>query len=167
MGLTPPGAMGIPMKKISNPGSGFANRAFPFLFSGFLAFLTIMALMQGALTQAPMLVIVPVFMSVVGYLTWKTNMQNLADEVFDAGDFLLVRKNGQEETVPFSNIINVNFTVNRSGSRITLTLDQPGKFGAEIVFAPPSQFYWTSFPKNAIAEDLVSRAEKARLRKSA
>jgi hypothetical protein len=74
----------------------------------------------------------------------------------------LVKKRGEEDTVPLSNIINVNFSTFRRGERprITLTLSSPGKFGTEISFAPPPNII---FPRrNEIAEDLLARAHKVR-----
>jgi len=166
MSLPSPDAMGIPMKQISNPGS-FGYKIFPYAFCGGLAVMAILLLTHGALRTDPMSVVVPCVMAVIGFISWKSTMQNLADAVYDAGDFLLVRKDGQEETIPFSHIINVNFAANRSGARITLSLDPPGKFGPEVMFVPPARFYWSAFPKNEIAEDLVARSEAARLKKSA
>ena len=90
------------------------------------------------------------------------DFRDLMDEVYDCGDYLLIKKRGEEDTVPLSNIINVNFSTFRRGERprITLTLALPGKFGTEISFAPPPNI---SFPRrNQTAEDLLARAEKAR-----
>ena len=158
-----PGAIRVASKRISTPYT-FAIKLAPFLFLGFLAFLFVLLLMNGALQKAPMFLVMPCVMAVLGYLWWKTNVRNLADEVDDCGDYLLVKKRGQEDTVLFSNITDVNFSTARDGAqgRITLTLATPGKFGTEITFAPPPHIY-ISFPRrNEIAEDLLARADKAR-----
>jgi hypothetical protein len=52
-------------------------------------------------------------------------------------------------------------------SRITLKLAKPGKFGAEISFAPPPQFNISPFAKNDIAEDLIVRVNRARSQSAA
>jgi hypothetical protein len=148
------------MKKISTPYT-FAIKLTPFLFLGFMAFMVVLLLMNGAL---PIVLIMPCVMAVFAYQWWKTNVRNLVDEVDDCGDYLLIKKRAEEDTVLLSNITNVNFSAARDGAqgRITLTLASPGKFGTEITFAPPPHIY-VSFPRrNEIAEDLSARAYKAR-----
>jgi hypothetical protein len=83
---------------------------------------------------------------------------NLVSEVYDRGDYLVVKYRGEEEIVPISNITNGVFT-NRGGRgsgppRITLWLAPPGKFGKSITF--------TSDDK--VAEDLEARVRKSRSR---
>lgn len=159
--LRQPDAIAGPIKKISTPYT-FVIKLFPFLFLGFCTFFLILLLMNGVLRKAPLFLVVPCAIAVAGYYSWKANFRDLMDEVYDCGDYLLIKKRGEEDTVPLSNIINVNFSTFRRGERprITLTLASPGKFGTEISFAPPPNI---SFPRrNQTAEDLLARAEKAR-----
>ncbi len=149
------------MKRISNPFT-FALKMLPFLICGFSAFIAVLVLMNGALQKAPMFLVFPCVVAVGGYYVWKVNIRDLMDEVYDCGDYLLVKKRGEEDTVLLSNINYVNFSTDRRGAqrRIHLRLDTPGKFGTEISFAPPPNIF---FPRrNEIAEDLVVRADKAR-----
>jgi len=120
--------------------------------------------MNGALQKAPMFLVFPCAVAVGGYYVWKVNIRDLMDEVYDCGDYLLVKKGNEEDTVLLSNIINVNFSTARDGAqgRITLTLDTPGKFGTEIRFAPPPHIYIGIPRRSEIAEDLSARAYKAR-----
>jgi hypothetical protein len=151
------------MKRISTPYS-FSFKLLPFLFFGFVGFFLFLILINGVYKKAPMFLVVPCVMLVFGYQWWKTSVRDLADEVDDCGDYLLVKKRGEEDTVLLSNIINVNFSTARDGAngRITLTLASPGKFGTEVTFAPPPHIY-LSFPRrNEVAEDLLARAYKAR-----
>jgi hypothetical protein len=101
-------------------------------------------------------------MPVVGYFYWKLSIRDLMDEVFDCGDSLLVRKNGEEDRIPLSNIMNVSYTRANKSSRIILTLVTPGKFGTEIMFAPPPEIYFNPNPRNEIAQDLIARCGQAR-----
>ncbi|HXN64428.1 MAG TPA: hypothetical protein VN862_03785 [Candidatus Acidoferrales bacterium] len=152
---------GEAMKRISNPYT-FANKLFPFLFCGFCALLFVMLAMNGALQKAPLFLAAPCLMAVAGYFIWKRTVQDLMDQVYDCGNYLLLRKGGEEDTLLLSNITGVNFTTLRRGEqpRIHLTLDSPGKFGSEISFAPPPN---VAFPhKNEIAEGLRVRAAQAR-----
>ena len=110
-----------------------------------------------------MLLVAMGMMAVIGTLM-TLSRRDCVDDVFDCGDHLLVRKDGKEDTVPFANIINVNFSKNPEdvSARITLRLASPGKFGTEISFSPPPQIYFGFPPKNEIAEDLLVRADQAR-----
>jgi hypothetical protein len=154
-------ALGDAMKKISNSFT-FSLKLFPFVFYGFLAFMVVLLCIHGAVTKAPLLLAVPCAMGVMAYSFVSTTLRDLADEVYDCGDFLLVRKRGEEDNVPLSNIMNVKFVFWKTLPRIILALDAPGKFGTEIVFATPPQLYLGACPKNKIVEDLIVRVHQAR-----
>jgi hypothetical protein len=128
----------------------------------------IVLLSHGALTKAPVLLVVLGVMSLLGFLFWKTKLRDLMDEVYDCGDYLLVKKRDEEDTILLSNILDVKFSANRDGTapRITLLLEAPGKFGKEVSFAPPVQFRFITNPgsRNEIAADLLARVERARSR---
>ena len=81
----------------------------------FLALLTL----NGALQKAQMFLVAACVMAVAGYYSWKESFRDLMDEVDDCGDYRLVKKRGNEDTVPFSNNINVKFLTLRRG-------EQPG-----------------------------------------
>ena len=149
------------MKRISNPLT-FGLKITPFLIFGFSAFIAVLVLRNGALQKAPMFLVFPCVIAVFGYYAWKANIRDLLDEVYDCGDYLLVKRGGQEDTVLLSNINYVYFTTDRQGSqrRIHLRLDTPGKFGTELSFALSANFF--SPQKSEIAEDLVARTNKAR-----
>jgi hypothetical protein len=153
--------MGITMKRISNPFT-VALRAMPILVFAFCAFIVVLALRKGALQKAPLFLIFPCLVAVGGYYAWKVSIRDLMDDVYDCGDYLVVKKHGEEDTVPLSNINYVNFSTDRRGAqrRIHLRLDTPSKFGTEISFVPPPNI---CFPRRSeIAEDLATRADKAR-----
>ncbi len=156
------------MKKISTPYT-FSLKIFPFVFFGFLAFLFFLLLINGAYEKSPMFLVAVGVVAVFGFYYTKMSRRDLVDEVYDCGDYLLVRKRGEEDTVPLSNIINVNFSTDQRGvaARITLRLASPGKFGTEISFAPPPQIYMSFPSRNEVAEDLLARADKARSGQSA
>jgi hypothetical protein len=158
-----PGMAGGAVKRISTKCT-FAIKLTPFVFLGFLAFFVALLLANGALKKAPAFLVVPCVMAILGLHYWKTSVRNLVDEVDDCGDYLLVKKRGEEDTVLLSNIAYVSFSTDRRGAqaRITLTLDSPGKFGTEISFAPPAHIYLSSPRRCEIAEDLLARSAKAR-----
>jgi hypothetical protein len=158
-----PAASSDAMKRISTKLT-FAIKLTPFVFLGFLALFFVLLLMNGALQRAPILFVLPCVMAVFGYQYWKTSTRNLVDEVDDCGDYLLVKRRGEEDTVLLSTITNVSFSTDRRGAqaRITLRLASPGKFGTEVSFAPPPHIYMGFPRRNEIAEDLLARADKAR-----
>ncbi len=149
------------MKRISNPFTR-ALKIVPFLVCGFCAFILFLLLKSGGLQKAPMFVLFPGVVAMGAYYAWKSSIRDLMDEVYDCGDYLLVKKGGQEETVLLSNINYVNFSNTRDGAqpRIRLSLDAPGKFGAEVLFVPRQNLL---APRtNRVADDLVARVNEAR-----
>jgi len=151
------------MQRISAPHTP-PIKSGPYIFFGLLGLLFFALLMSGAYEASPMLLVGVGVMAVWGFCCMLSSQRDCVDDVFDCGDDLLVKKSGEEDTVPFSNIINVNFSKNPQNisAQITLRLASPGKFGTEISFAPPPKIYLGFPPRNEIAEDLLVRAEKAR-----
>ena len=92
----------------------------------------------------------------------KKLVWDLADEVYDYGDSLLIKNRGIEENVLLSNIMNVSASTSMNPPRITLRLVTPGQLASEILFCPISPFSLNPFVKNAVAEDLIVRVDNAR-----
>jgi hypothetical protein len=87
---------------------------------------------------------------------------DLVDEVYDCGDFLLVRNAGKEDRVALSNIMNLSAATMTNPPRVTLRLSTAGKFGNEIVFSPIKPISLNPFARNRIFEDLIVRVDQAR-----
>jgi hypothetical protein len=151
------------MKRISSPYSSSFN-LFPFVFFGLLAFFFWLLLINGAYQKSPVLLVMVAIIGVGGFYFTKTSLRNLADEVYDCGDCLLVKKRGEQDRVPLSNITSVKFSTDARGvpARITLKLAEPGMFGTEISFASPPRIYLSYPRRNEVAEDLAARVERAR-----
>ena len=115
----------------------------------------------GAVAKDPTFLIIPIVMSGIGLFVMKKLVWDLADEVFDRGDALLVRNRGEEELVPLTNIMNVNVSTYINPPRIELRLVTPGKFGSEIAFSPVTGFRLNPFAKIPVAEDLIVRVYQA------
>jgi len=101
-------------------------------------------------------------LAAAGLVLMKLFIWNLADEVHDCGDSLLVRRGGVEENVPISGIREVTLALFSRPPRITLRLAEPGKFGRSIVFTPPTSPGQEIFGRNPIAENLRARVQRAR-----
>lgn len=157
----------LSMTQISSKSTFFYKKVFPVLWFGFLAIFIVTTLLSGAVEKDFMFLVVPCAMAVFGFFLFRKLVWNLADEVYDGGDFLVVRFRSEEENVALSNIMNVSASTNMNPPRITLRLVQPGKFGSELAFSPTKSFTLNPFAKSEVAEDLMVRVDKARSRRAA
>jgi hypothetical protein len=150
------------MERISSGMTFFYKRIFPAFWFGFLGIFVIVALigdMSGNGSPLPFL-IGPAIMAVFGFFLIKKLIWDLADEVLDAGDSLIVRFENEQEQVPFANIINLDYSYMTSPPRVTLTLRTPCRFGGKISFCPPLRFI--PFARSAVIDDLIRRVDAAR-----
>jgi hypothetical protein len=152
------------MTLISSKYQSFMKKAFPILWFGLLAVVMGAMLLNGVYKTVPAAVVMPLVMAVVGYIVIKALVSDLADEVYDCGDFLLIKNRGVEDRILLSNIMNVSVSTMVNPPRITLRLVKPGKFGPELAFSPVRQFKLNPFARNPIAEDLITRAYRARVK---
>jgi hypothetical protein len=158
-------------KKLSSSSTAFWKKVFPALWFGFLALFLVLALTRGAVVNGSvMFLIVPCVMVVMGYLLFRNLLWNLVDEVYDCGDFLLIKNRGQEHRVPLTDIMNVDAPTTVRPPRITLrlkNLSAAGSLGSEVSFSPRTQQLnpFNPFAKNPIAEDLIQRVDQARSRR--
>ena len=68
------------------------------LWSGLLLFLLVETLRSGAVAEG---IFVIGLLAALGFVLFMTSLAwGLADEVYDCGDFLLVKKRGQEDGEP-------------------------------------------------------------------
>ncbi|HMC13969.1 MAG TPA: hypothetical protein VKG67_06475, partial [Gallionellaceae bacterium] len=153
------------MKKISSKYLFLTKHVFPVLWFAILAFVVIMMMMDGVYEKAPLAVVVPCLMAIFGYFLMKKLVWDLADEVYDCGDFLLVRNRGEEERVPFTEIVNVSSSLLINPPRVTLRLAKPGKFGDDISFSPVRPWLINPFARNQMVEDLIVRIDRARAKR--
>lgn len=100
----------------------------------------------------------------VGVFSWWWFVLDLADEVEDHGDWLVVRRGGVEDKVPLSNIMLVKDSGRGDSPRIVLRLVVPGRFGRVIAFMPLQDSRWAlnPFAKTEVGENLTARVAQAR-----
>jgi hypothetical protein len=156
-------APSMTMTRISSRWTWFYKYAFPAFWFGFIAVFVVVAVASGAVGKSWMFILMPCILAVVGGLMFRRLIWDLADEVDDGGDFLLVKWRGYAERIPLSNIMNVSATMMMNPPRIVLRLVRPAPFGAEVAFSPIRPFTLNPFAKSAIAEDLTTRAYDARI----
>lgn len=155
------------MKRISSRSLVFMKTLFPLLWFGILGSVLVSTIASRAYEQSFMVLAMPCLMAIFGFFLMRKLIWDLADEVYDKGDSLLVRFRGEEEEIPLSAIINVSVAVAMNPPRITLRLAAPGRFGQEIAFSPIKPFTFNPFAPNPIAEDLILRVDQARSRRVA
>jgi len=102
----------------------------------------------------------PLVAIAIGYFALKKRLFDLADEVWDAGDALLIRKGGNEQRIPISEIMNVSYAELRSPPRVTLSLRTPSVFGEHISFCAPIRIVPLS--RSPIIVELIERVRAAR-----
>jgi hypothetical protein len=152
------------MRRISSRTTFIYKRLFPVLWFGLLALAVINGLAgnRSGSGIAPSLVIVPVVMAIVGYFIMKKRLFDLADEVFDDGDALVLRFGKQQERIALENIMNVSYVTMFNPQRVTLTLRGAGRFGKEVSFSPLQSFWpWARSPA---INQLIERIDAARRR---
>ena len=148
------------MKRISSGMTVFYKRVLPVAWFGFVL-LFLFGTPIATEASGFLFVAVP-FIGITGYVYYRNLVIDLADEVYDCGDHLLVRSKGQEHRIALSEIINVNSTMMVNPSRITLRLAEAGPLGSEIAFSPVREFTMNPFAKSRIAEDLIVRTSRTR-----
>jgi hypothetical protein len=85
----------------------------------------------------------------------------LADEVLDAGDYLLVRMGAKSARVPITDIERVHERLSSKFYRVELKLMWPGPLGSVITFLPAGHLsFLIPFVKSVVAEDLARRVER-------
>lgn len=153
------------MQRISSKVTFFHKRIFPTIWFGFLLLFIVIGggtgLITGNLPPFPFLV-VPAAMMVFGYFLMKKLVFDLLDEVWDAGDALIVRNGGQEDRIPLAEIMNVSYSPFTSPQRVTLSLRTPSMFGDKVTFCAPARFVPAS--TSPIVDELIKRIDAARRR---
>jgi len=155
------------MTRISSRRTFFVKRVFPVLWFGLVGVIAgAMLLASAAGKGAGFMVVPPALMAVVGYVLFRKLLWDLADEVYDCGDALLVRNKGVEDLIPLANVMNVSATTLINPPRVELRLLTPSKLGSEVVFSPAVGLRLNPFARIPIVEDLIVRVDRARSKRA-
>ncbi len=154
------------MQRLSSRSTFFYKRVFPILLLAYAAIFPIVGLVFGLAQQGLMeflfiVVLAPVFTIVPGYLILNWFIFDLADEVWDDGEELVVRKSDREVRVPLAECINVNYERFVNPSRVTIMLRQSTEIGATVSFIPPQ--HMNPFKMPPLVAPLIHRIDAARL----
>lgn len=107
--------------------------------------------------ESPLFIAGTVVVLTLGFAATRQTTGDLADEVLDGGDHLVVRFGERREPLPLRNVGLVKKS--RLARRIELVLIEPGAFGPVIAFMPRGSF--GTAVMNNVVEDLERRARIA------
>lgn len=144
------------MKKLTSGSTYLQKRVFPVIF-GCVAGL--MALPISNQASAIPLVLAILIGLITGFLATKFAMHltsQYVDEVYDAGDCLVIRKRGIEESIDLRDIQEVCSSI-MSPAGVWLHLRRDSSFGWSIKFLPGSSLF--AFSK--LAKSLNNRIKEA------
>ena len=150
------------MERISSGQTFFIKRIFPAFWFGFLALFLVIGAATGAWRKEPVFVIQPLLMAAFGFFLFRKLLWDLADEVRDGGNYLLVRRGSVEERIALASVMNVDSSQFTNPRRITLRLRAASKLGDQIVFIPKTSFQLNPFARNPVAEALILRIDRLR-----
>ncbi|HEY2387455.1 MAG TPA: hypothetical protein VGK30_10870 [Candidatus Binatia bacterium] len=151
------------MTRISARSTFFLKRVFPVLWFGVLGVVSAAMLAGIAAGSVPRVTVAPpVLMALLGFFLIRKLVWDLADEVYDCGDTLLVRNGGVEDLIPLANVMNVSVTTLTNPPRVELRLAVPSKLGSEVTFSPVVGMRLNPFKKIPLVEDLIVRVDRAR-----
>ncbi|MEO8385883.1 MAG: hypothetical protein ABI583_11620 [Betaproteobacteria bacterium] len=114
------------MKQISSHITFWYKRVMPTLFFGLLAGFAV----DDAVHSRSVWYLLGLFVvAVMAYFFMKSLVFDLADEVFDAGNTLVVRFGKDRRGIPLAEIMNVSYSPLMSPPRVVLSLQNDGMFG--------------------------------------
>ncbi len=151
-----------PMRPVSSKMTFFYKRVFPVIWFGFVPLLMAIRLFSASRDSQDSIIpflIAMLLMVVFGYWIMKKVAFNLADEVLDAGDALIVRSGGQEERIALSDIKNVNYSPYMYPPQVILSVRRHTVFGDTVAFCAPVSIVplWSS----PVIQDLIDRVDAA------
>ena len=132
------------MRLISSRSAMIMKRLFPVVWFGFVGSL---ALIQ-AVTRHYGSLLFSAALAVLGFVSMREIPFDLLDEVWDAGETLVLKRRGTEEHVAIADIAHVNYEPRVRPSRVTLTLRCRSVFETQVAFSPSTP---------SVVDDLVTR----------
>lgn len=148
------------MQRLSSRTTFYNKRVFPIVIVGFvLVFIAVGVIGSHGMPPIGFFLGPAVFVAVTLVFS-KYLIFDVVDEVWDAGDALVVRNRGQEERIAFAAISNVSYSRLFNPPRVILSLRTPGLFGDKIVFFGPVRL--VAFAPSAQIDDLIKRVESTR-----
>ena len=158
------------MKRISSRSTALFKRLAPRIWFGFYAVFVVISVAQGALVNGNALSLIGLCaVGALGYVLMRKLVWAFVDEVFDAGEFLVVKNRGREYQIPLTDIIEVSASMVEDRPRISVKLSGEtanGPLGAQVVFYPDAPARVGPPDVQPLVADLSARADKARAQRA-
>jgi hypothetical protein len=135
------------------------KRGIPLLLGGLALFFVVFGISSGLyrLNNLISLVIVILVMIFLTYFLWR----DTAEEVYDCGDFLLVKRGRLKEKIAFKDIAEVTSVKKRGNIIVILDLAYPGKTGTRITFLSNEKVSFFNPVKKSIIEKSIAQRVNA------
>jgi hypothetical protein len=152
------------MRRISSRMTFVNKRVFPtFWFGLVVLFVTVplvLSVIRGTAPPPLAAFIVAALLIAGSCFLMKRLIFILADEVWDDGNALVIKKSGRRERVALSDIKTVSYSPLANPPRVTLSLLRPTAFGDEIIFNGPMRF--SPLGACPVIQGLIDRVDRAR-----
>jgi hypothetical protein len=150
------------LRRLSSSLTFFYKRVFPICWFGFVVVFAGVMTSVAQKGNAPVAAILlgPVILAVVGTFIMKFLLWKNVDEVWDAGDSLLVRDRDEEELIPLSDVRSITWSRWSNPESITLSLAVGSRFGDRVTFMLPHR--WMPTGRHPVVTELLDRVEQAR-----
>lgn len=144
------------MRLISSKLSVWNKRFVPVFWCGFVALVAWALAVNGADTT--WVVGIPAALLLAGLAYMRAFTFVLADQVFDAGNSLVIRSKGKELAIPFANIADVKYALVADPPRIVITFSTAAVPHANVQFMPPVVPAMFIFRKHPLVAELKKRS---------
>lgn len=158
------------MRRLSSSFTFFYKRIFPVFWVGFLLVFLAIALWGTQHARAPVdssqlvpIFLAPLFVGGIGFFIFRKLIQDLVDEVWLDGDWLVVKNHGEQRRVALTDVMNINATSMTNPRRVTVMLRTDSRFGRSFSFMPASpRGFMSMFQPDPIANELIQRVDALR-----
>jgi hypothetical protein len=151
------------MQRLSSTSTTFHKRVVPAVLVGLLVVIALVAILvgwSGPKAPPPLFFVIAPLGIGAGLFYFRKLVAGLVDEVWDDGDALIVRNEGEEDRIRLSDIINVSYAPVGNPPRVTLRLRAPSRFGDSVSFAAPASV--VPFTESPLIAQLITRVDAAR-----
>jgi len=148
------------MRYLSSSMTFIPKYVFPFAWVAGMAFVAIAALLDGHPGNAGAAVLAAIAVLVFRHFF----AADLADQVVDLGDHLVVKRGLKTERVPLSSIVAVTESVGINPPAITIRLAKPSKFGQLISFTPTASSRFNPIAEHSLVTELRERSFAERVK---
>jgi len=152
---------------VSSRTTFFYKRVFIVAWLAFVLLFAMIGIIVTVGNQRPwhevaMAVGIPFGVMLFGWAIFRVTILDVVDEVWDAGDSLVVRNGGEEARIPLADIGRCKASRFVNPERITIEFNRATPFGPRIAFLP--KIRWVRLSLNPLAKELTERADAARNR---